>query len=83
MIATKVIFCREYSNTCIIIFIGLITRADLKKISGGGGGSRGSKDNSVQTPHDPTHLPLNPCMDYTVIKNVKREKGGITPPDSV
>lgn len=81
MIATKVIFCREYSNTCIIIFIGLITRADLKKISKGGGA--GVKRYSVQTPHDPTHLPLNPCMDYTVIKNVKREKGGITHPDSV
>lgn len=60
MIAIKVIFCREYSNTCIIIFIGLITRADLKKISRGRG-------------EDPTHLPLNPCMDYTVIKNVKRK----------
>lgn len=27
--------------------------------------------------------PLDPCMDYTVIKNVKWEKGEITHPDSV
>lgn len=73
MIASKVIFCREYNYFYWIDY----TSRSKKNFKVGGG--RGSKDNSVQTPHDPTHLPLNPCMDYTVIKNVKREKGGITP----
>lgn len=44
MIVIKVIFCREYLNICIIIFIGLIIRVDLKKILKGGGGGWGLKD---------------------------------------
>lgn len=59
-----------------MFFIGLISFADPENFQRGGG----QKDNSVQTPHDP---PLDPCMDYTVIKNVKWEKGERTHPDSV
>lgn len=82
MIVIKVIFCREYLNICIIIFIGLIIRVDLKKILRGGEVG-GLKDNSVQIFYDFIYFFLNLCMDYIVIKNVKREKGGIIFLDSV
>lgn len=77
MIVIKVIFCREYNY-----FYWIDYTSRFKKNFKVGGG-RGLKDNSVQIFYDFIYFFLNLCMDYIVIKNVKREKGGIIYLDSV